>query len=119
MDSEFEKTYLRANVPAIVENCIIHSLWWNEPIFAARDHAVEHVRTFHYAEPDRLEDAVNSMLEKVLSSPESFRRFLNDRRKTWVRPVFQTTKQYLREIYETSMTEEELRLWCRNHLLIA
>ena len=119
MDSEFEKAYLRANVPAIVENCITGALWYNEPLFAARDRSVEHVRDYHYVPADRLEDAVTGALKHALASPENFHRFLNDRRKTWLGPTFRNTAQYLRELYETAMTEEELYCWCQNRLLIA
>ena len=119
MDAAFEKAYFRANVPAIVENCITGALWFDEPLFAARDRSVKYVRDYHYVPAEHLEDAVTTALRHALASSENFRRFLNERRKTWVRPAFRTTKQYLQEIYGTAMTEEELRLWCQNRLPIA
>lgn len=93
------ENYISANKNACANNCICFYLWQERPFSDTLKGIADHVREFHYCDPDSMVDAVKSVLQ-TMTTADGVNAFIREYKKTYARPFYKTVKAFIAGEYE-------------------
>lgn len=100
--------YITANTDCVAENCIKFLLWNNRPVLDTINASVNHATDYFPGIREAFTVSIMGCLRDATASPAAFSKFINERRKTLVRPHMRTATDYISSILDTSLTVEEI-----------
>lgn len=97
---EWRRNYIIANTNACVNNCICFYLWKNQSFKQSIQNIMDHVRKYHYCDPEAMKDAIVEKL-KTMTEEKGVNGFILEWKQTYVRPFYKTVKDFIAGEYET------------------
>ena len=97
---EWKRNYIKANTNACVNNCICFYLWKNQSFKQSIQDTMDHVRKYHYCDPESMKNAIVEKL-KTMTDKKGVNNFILEWKKTFVRPLYKTVKEFIASVYET------------------
>lgn len=96
---EWRRNYIRANTNACVNNCICFYLWKNQSFKQSIQDTMDHVRKYHYCDPESMKEAIVGKL-KTMIHKDGVNKFIAELKQIYVSLSYKTVKDFIAGEYE-------------------
>lgn len=96
--------YIKVNTPHIATNCICNLLWDDVHFSKTVEKSVAHAANIYPGMSEAIRVAIYIYLRKLADSPEAFRHHLQEERKSYISPHFNTVAEYIKGMFETDLS---------------